>query len=183
MFQIFSAYRKVKKDKAERRKNALLTVLDIILKDEEAKTIFKNEAEKTKTDNILEIIYLLHEYSYEIKIPFIIYLDWKSTADELDEQLREILRLNYPHVKQSLPDMENDTVDMSVSGKIIFEAYNRVLKEDKLQLGFIETNSDDYMLFVHEEKDKETIESIIRNEIRVRPVGTSVCEYKDTPKK
>lgn len=89
---------------------------------------------------------------------FIEKLDWKQEIEDLEIYLENILRKNYNGLKIDFPKHDETT---TLFLEDVFGSYNICLQKHALQLGFIETQSDEYVFFVHKISDKEKIINLI----------------------
>ncbi len=91
---------------------------------------------------------------------FIIRLDWKSAIEELEEVLKFSLKENYDE-SIKLPKHEKYGENKSVSQPGVFEDYDKPLRLIGLQLAFIDTQSDEYILILHQQQDKEKVKAAV----------------------
>ncbi|MFV0530419.1 MAG: hypothetical protein ACK5MD_03175 [Flavobacteriales bacterium] len=91
---------------------------------------------------------------------FIMRMDWKAEVETLEWMLNSVIEENY-HLKITLPNPQNYDERSTVSEKGIFEDYGKALREDNLQLGFIDTQSDEYIAIVHKIQDLESVKKAI----------------------
>lgn len=102
---------------------------------------------------------------------FIIRLDWKSDIEDLERLLKTSLKENYDEVLK-LPKHQNYDEDMSVSHDGVFEDYGKPIRLIGLQLAFIDTQSDEYILILHKQEDKEKVK------VAVNKIGYNYFEKK-----
>jgi len=93
---------------------------------------------------------------------FIMRMDWKVEVEELEWLLRTTLKKHY-NLSLNLPDPTRYGQDASVSATSVFEDFNRILGEKGLQLGFIDTQSDEYIALLHRVKDRKRVEKAVKN--------------------
>ena len=60
-----------------------------------------------------------------------------------------------------MPNSENYDEDATVSENNVFEEFDQPLRENGLQLGFINTQSDEYIAVLHKIQDKEKVEKAV----------------------
>ncbi|WP_299250581.1 hypothetical protein [uncultured Cytophaga sp.] len=100
------------------------------------------------------------EFLEEKDLNFIMRMDWKAEIEDLEWLLKKNLKDNYD-VKPNLPKPENYDENASVSSDGVFQDYDQSLRENGLQLGFIDTQSDEYIVILHKVEDKEKIETAV----------------------
>ncbi len=108
-----------------------------------------------------DILYGLNDFVMETNIDVLIYLDYKSEIEELEYQINSILKVNYPYYNIELPPASNYNEEACVSDYGVFDDYSYALRKGGLQLGFIDTDGDDYMIIVHKTQDRNTIDRLI----------------------
>ncbi len=92
-------------------------------------------------------------------INFIIRLDWCEIIEELQEQLSLGLQ-NYYDLIINFPDTTHLEENEVVSEEL-FKEYDSFLREKGLQLGFIDTQSDEYIVLLHKTQDKDRVEQAV----------------------
>lgn len=92
---------------------------------------------------------------------FIIRLDWKAAVEDLEWSLKSSLKDNYNEIIK-LPKSESYGKEILISHKGVFEDYIKPLRLIGLQLGFIDTQSDEYILILHKQEDKEKIKEAFK---------------------
>ncbi len=90
---------------------------------------------------------------------FIMRLDWKVDVETLKWKVSNALKENYSQINIDLPN-ENDYND-NTEFEYVFENFNEFLLTKGLQLGFIDTESDEYIFVLHKVSDKKKIEKNI----------------------
>lgn len=90
-------------------------------------------------------------------------LDWKSEISLLRSKIEQQLAGNFA-AEVDLPDPASFGAYASVSKPLVFVAFDEALREFDFQFGFIDTESDEYVLFVHRVEDaaaaREAVEKI-----------------------
>ncbi|MCT4697561.1 DUF6630 family protein [Tenacibaculum haliotis] len=97
----------------------------------------------------------------ENDLEFIMRIDWKSEIENLEWLLNSVIKENY-NLKIILPSAKKYGEDLTVSEDGIFEDFDKSLRKNELQLGFIDTQSDEYIAILHKTKDKEKIEQVVK---------------------
>jgi len=87
-------------------------------------------------------------------IAWICALDWKSDIGLLRSKIEQQLAGNFG-AEVDLPDPASFGEFSSVSKPLAFVAYDDALREFEFQLGFIDTENDEYVIFVHRVEDAE----------------------------
>lgn len=116
---------------------------------------YDNDSEYFTTLNYL--IDLLEEDD----ISFIIRLDWKADIKDLEWFLKSTLKDNF-NLSIDLPSPNNYKKNASVSFDNVFEDFDKPLRQNNLQLGFIDTQSDEYVFILHKITDKKRIQKLIK---------------------
>lgn len=114
-------------------------------------------------DEYLATLNYVAEFLDENNIPFILRLDHKSDIEELEWVLKSSLKDNF-NLTIKLSNENNYEKEASVSFDNVFEDFDNLLREQGLQMGFIDTQSDEYVFVLHKIKDKEKVKKAI-NEI------------------
>lgn len=94
-------------------------------------------------------------------IPFILRLDWKAGIEDLEWVLKSSLKENY-NLSINLPNESDYEENASVSFDNVFEDFNKPIKQKGLQMGFIDTQSDEYIIVLHKITDKDKVEKVIK---------------------
>ncbi|MDY3351087.1 hypothetical protein PG357_03700 [Riemerella anatipestifer] len=96
-------------------------------------------------------------------VPFILRLDWKAGIEDLEWVLQSSLKENY-NLSIDLPNEKDYEEHVSVSCDNVFEDFDKPIRQQGLQMGFIDTQSDEYVIVLHKIADKDKIKKVI-NEI------------------
>ena len=94
-------------------------------------------------------------------IPFILRLDWKAGIEDLEWVLKSSLKENY-NLSIDLPNESDYEENASVSFDNVFEDFDKLLRQKGLQMGFIDTQSDEYVIVLHKTTDKDKVENTIK---------------------
>ena len=134
-----------------------------------------DEKERTEINRFIETLrdydgdtYYLTTLNYFMdymdiqKFTFIMRMDWKLEVAELEWLLETRLKKHY-NLRLNLPDPARYGQDASVSATGVFEDFNRVLGEKGLQLGFIDTQSDEYIALLHRVQDRKRVEKAVKS--------------------
>lgn len=100
------------------------------------------------------------DYLDKSKIHFITALDWKEEIESLEWFLTTILQETY-NTTLPLPKASNYDKRASVSYDNVFQDFDAVLNKKGLQMGFIDTESDEYVLFVHKTIDEDAVKDTV----------------------
>lgn len=100
------------------------------------------------------------EFLYKEEISFIMSFDWKSDIFNFESQLIIYLKENYNSTIE-MPKAENYDFTASISYDNVFEDFDRPLRKNGLQLGFIDTQSDEYIVIIHKVVDKEIVGNLV----------------------
>lgn len=107
----------------------------------------------------------------EERLHFIMRMDWKAGIEDLEWLLQSVLENNHS-LTIELPKPEDYEKNASVSYDNVFEDFDRPLRKSGLQLGFIDTQSDEYIAILHKIQDKEKVE------IAVNKIGYDYYDQK-----
>ena len=102
------------------------------------------------------------DYVDDEQISFIMRLDWKAGVEDLEWQLSTNLTDNYG-ITANLPVTGNYPENTGVSQEGVFADFDKALRKNGLQLGFIDTDADEYIVLLHEIQDKARVEKAVRN--------------------
>lgn len=96
------------------------------------------------------------------QLNFIMQMDWKAGVEDLEWLLSTQLQRQYKlHLELPKPQHYDEMTTVSANG--IFKDFDRVLRHNGLQLGFIDTQSDEYVAVLHRVNDKEAVEEAINS--------------------
>ena len=96
------------------------------------------------------------EYLDNNGIHFIMVLDWKQEITDLVWRINSSLRDNF-NTKIELPNPEVYGKNASVSAKNVFKDFDKSIQKENFKLGFIDTNSDEYVIIVHRLSDENEV--------------------------
>ena len=111
-----------------------------------------------KVDYMSTLNYVM-EFLDKNNIFFIMSLDWKSDVETLEWRITTSLQNNFQHYVE-LPSISNYQ-KMSVSFDNVFEDFDKPLQKKGYQMGFIDTETDQYVIVIHKVSDKKKIEKLI----------------------
>lgn len=117
---------------------------------------FENLKDFSNDEDYMTTLNYVMEHGDEQEIFFLMALDWKQDIDTLEWRLENSLQQNFD-VSIELPNPTNYGERASVAYDHVFEDYDKPLRENGLQMGFIDTESDEYVVFVHRCDDKEKV--------------------------
>jgi hypothetical protein len=100
-------------------------------------------------------------YLDDRNISFIMQLDWKAPVSELAWRLTASLQENFKTILPHLPGEENYDKRVSVSFDNVFRDFDIPLRKNGLQMGFIDTQSDEYVMVIHKTEDKQAVEQSV----------------------
>lgn len=87
-------------------------------------------------------------------------LDWKSEISNLASRVEQSLAVNFA-ASADLPDPGSFGSPANVSTKHVFVEYDKALREFNFQLGFIATDGDEYVFFVHRVEDADAARAAV----------------------
>lgn len=123
---------------------------------------FENLNDYSNSENYDSTFNYVLEYFEEHELFIIMNMDWKQDVKDLEWKLKNSLQKNFDKSIQ-LPNPSVYGEDASISNDHVFQDYDNALREHGLQIGFIDIDSDEYILFIHNEKDIDEIEIAIQN--------------------
>lgn len=115
----------------------------------------EHKNDRTGSDDTLD---LLINYTNDEHISFIIPLDWKAGIDDLDWHIKLILEQNFQVFLSLNINTDND---ITISHDGAFKTFDDALKIYGYQLGFISTDSDEYLILLHLVSDRSAIKKSI----------------------
>ncbi|PIE50701.1 MAG: hypothetical protein CSA38_01665 [Flavobacteriales bacterium] len=98
------------------------------------------------------------EYLEDNDYFFINRIDWKSDTANLAWQIEETLKKHYSEIRIDFPKYDEDT---SISEDNVFENFDACLRKHHLQLGFMDTESDEYVFIIHQISDRDKVEQFV----------------------
>ncbi len=102
------------------------------------------------------------EYCDENNSFFIMSLDAKQDIETLEWRLENSLKKNF-NLSMELPNPLGYGERASVSYDNVLEDYDKPLREQGLQIGFIDTRSDEYVIFIHQVAKENIIENVVND--------------------
>jgi len=94
-------------------------------------------------------------------IHFIMALDWKQDIADLVWRIRSALKDNFDLMIE-LPKPTTYGERASVSYKNVFKDFDDALRFHNFQIGFIDTNSDEYVMIVHKTEHQDKVIEAVR---------------------
>lgn len=92
---------------------------------------------------------------------FIMRFDWKEGIEELECSLNDNLKNNY-NLTIDFPNTKDYEEDATISENNVFKYFDKPLREHGFQLGFINTQFDEYIILLHKVQDRNSIKSSIK---------------------
>ncbi|GAA4314253.1 hypothetical protein GCM10023149_10350 [Mucilaginibacter gynuensis] len=108
-----------------------------------------------------EPLYSIAEFADDHHIPYIMSIDWKADISTLKWRISVALKKNY-NVAFQLPATTTWHNDASVSYDGVLEQYQKILKLHGFQMGFIDTESDEYMMLVFRVSHKNRVVKAVK---------------------
>lgn len=121
---------------------------------------FENLRDFSKDEIHMSTLNVVMEYLDENNIHFIMSLDWKAAIEDIEWRLNASLQDNF-NLSLELPKQGSDEKKASVSFHHVFEDFDAILRKEGLQMGFINTESDEYVVIVHKVADKERVKQAV----------------------
>ncbi len=101
------------------------------------------------------------EYLDNNGIHFIMALDWKQEITDLVWRINSSLKDNF-NTKIELPNPKSYGENASVSAKNVFKDFDKSIQKENFKLGFIDTNSDEYVIIVYKTHDENKVKEAIK---------------------
>ena len=105
-------------------------------------------------------LHCVMEYMEESHIFFLMGLDWKQDVETLEWRIESALTGNFG-MSADLPDFRTYG-NKSISAPSVFADYDNALRREGFQLGFIDVECDEYVIFVHRTADRDKAEDAVQ---------------------
>lgn len=125
---------------------------------DDTKNFFENLKDYTEDEEYSTTLNFVLEYLETNDYDFIRRIDWKESVEELDFFIKNVLVDIYNITDLKLPEYGEDD---SVANDDAFENFDACLRKVNLQLGFMDTHSDEYIFFVHKIDERGLMEDLI----------------------
>ena len=148
---------------SEREKSGYISLVKFCLasnRQNDFISFFEKLRDYSQDEDYMTTLNYVMEYSDKQNLFFIMALDWKQDIETLEWRLANSLTNNFD-LSIELPNLKNYGERASVAFDNIFEDFDKPLRSNGLQMGFIDTQSDEYVIFVHKIEDKEKVESAV----------------------
>ena len=106
------------------------------------------------------LFYVMEYMDEEAHIFFLMGLDWKQEVETLEWRIESALTKNFG-VSADLPDFRTYG-NKSISAPSVFADYDNALRRKGFQLGFIDVECDEYVIFVHRTADRDKAEDAVQ---------------------
>lgn len=113
-----------------------------------------------KDDYYLSSLNYVMEHFEDENIEYLIALDWKEAAEELQLRIVAALKSNFG-IDFVGPDMTGYLERTSIYDARVFRDFDEALQKQGFQITFIDTQSDEYVIFIHRTKDKLLAEQAV----------------------
>ncbi len=119
---------------------------------------FLSKLQYSQDENDYDTLHTIIEFLGDNDYPFIVSLDWKQEVVDFELFLNEILQRNYNGLRVDFPKYnDNDFLPN------VFNGFNEALQKHNLQIGFIDTQSDEYVFVVHQVCDKAKVTQLVND--------------------
>jgi len=118
----------------------------------------ENETELIDKPDYLQIINIIIEETANKNYEFIVGLDGSFPLDEFRYIIEGLLKNNFFKIK--LNNLYDEPSEFGIMGTEVFRDFDKDLKKEGLQLGFFDTQSDNYIMFIHKIDNREEIEKL-----------------------
>ncbi len=149
----------------QKQKRGYCNLIELCVLDKEKKQQLLEFVETLKNydgdEDYFTTLNFVMDYLDENKFNFIIRMDWRDEIENLDWSMQAILKENYADLAISLPAGYDEEKTIAHEG--VFEEFDKPLRHKGLQLGFIDTQADEYIAIIHKIADKEEVEKAIND--------------------
>jgi hypothetical protein len=118
----------------------------------------KNHNDSVNLETTLNFVM---DYLDQNRIHFIMVLDWKQEITDLVWRVNTSLKDNF-NTKIELPNPKKYGDNASISAKGVFIDFDTELKTQDFKLGFIDTDSDQFVITVYKIKDEIAVKDAIK---------------------
>jgi hypothetical protein len=149
----------------EREKMGYITLVNLCLAPKTQKEVthfFEQLKNYSQDDDYLTTLNYVLEYLDDKNLFFIMSLDWKQDIETLEWRIKNSLIENF-NVFIDLPNPTNYPTNATISYENVFLDYDNPLRVHDFQIGFIDTQSDEYVIFIHKVNDKERIKQAVHD--------------------
>ncbi|WP_462245502.1 DUF6630 family protein [Ferruginibacter sp.] len=112
-------------------------------------------------ENFYTTLNYVKDYLDNNGIHFIMALDWKQEITDLVWRINSSLKDNFG-VKIDLPNPKKYGENASVSTKDVFKDFDKSIQTQNFKLGFIDTDSDEYVIIVYKISDENEVKGAIK---------------------
>jgi hypothetical protein len=106
-----------------------------------------------------DILYKVMESPLEFPSQFIVTLDWKDNASDLQFYLEKCIGDSI--TEMSLPNVDNYPEDQLISVSSAFTDYQNALEKYNIVMAFLDMGQDTYYMILHKKEDQETVLQLI----------------------
>jgi hypothetical protein len=153
------------KDDIGTQKNGYLKLIDFCIGDSKQPELIdfiNNLSNYNGDENYVTTLNYVKDHLDRNGIHFIMALDWKQGIEDLVWRINSALMDNY-NLTIELPNPAKYGERASVSYKNVFKDFDNALRFQNFKIGFIDTNSDEYVIIVHKVKDENEIINAVGN--------------------
>lgn len=144
----------------QQEKAAYQKIVDICLTNKKIKSKINHFIDNLKSYDKYETLNSVISYLDSQNIYLIITLDWKAEIEDLEWNIQSFLKQNFVQ-DISLPQPEDFDDNITVSHDDVFVKFDNKLRQNNLQISFIDTEADEYVIIIHSIKNKKEIEEAI----------------------
>jgi len=140
-------------------RNSYIELVDLCVSEElrsELRAFFQNLSSYEGHAGFYTTLKFVMSHLDDNGIHFIMGLDWKASLADLRWRINSCLK-DHHNVEVSLPTEDKYSPDTAISNESIFEDFNSPLNSVGLQLGFIDTQSDEYVIIIHRCEDRAKV--------------------------
>lgn len=148
----------------ETQKTGYNELIELCVADErknELKQFVSEMKDYNGDEDYLTTLNFVKNYLDDNGIHFIMALDWKQDVKDLVWRIASSLRDNF-HTVIKLPDYQSFGQHASVSTPNVFSEYNQSIMNESFKIGFIDTQSDEYVIVIHRISDEHKVADAIK---------------------
>jgi hypothetical protein len=141
-------------------RNSYIDLVDLCVSEKnrtELKSFFQNLNNYEGHEDYNTTLNFVMSHLDDLGIHFIMGLDWKASLADLRWRINSCLK-DHHNIEVALPKDESYPANTAICNENIFEDFNAPLNSVGLQLGFIDTESDEFIVLIHRCSDRDKVE-------------------------
>lgn len=146
-------------------KNGYLALLEICHIGDQKNALFsffQQLKDYSFDDDYMTTLNYVMEHLDRHHIFFLMALDHKSDIATLQWRVEKALKHNFA-ITIKLPDIDQYAASMSISSGHVLQDHNQALESKGFRIGFIDTESDEYVIFIYKIENQEKVEPAVND--------------------